>query len=333
MQPAVNDRIFSTVYLGGGTPSILDTRSLYRIFEIVRSHFCLADGCEITIESNPHTLTVDKLHDLAALGVNRLSIGIQSLSDRLLTFLGRPHSADDAVRALQAARAAGFDNIGVDLIYGIPGQTTEEWQATVEGVLALNPEHISAYALSLDEGSQFYLDAASGKLDLPDDESVSDMYATVMRLCSSAGYLQYELANFCRPGRACLHNMNYWNRGEYLGLGPGAWSFQGSVRRQSVASVREYAERLASKRSLSVHEELLTREQEAAETVMLQLRTSRGIDLARYRSRFGAESFGRLLMNREALRPADLLTETGHRLTLTARGKILANEVIARLTA
>lgn len=333
MQSVVGSRSFATVYLGGGTPTLLDTEALQCIADTVHTHFFLADDAEITIEANPHTLTADKLHGLASWGVNRLSIGMQSLNDRLLAELGRPHSARDAVAAMQTARDAGFDNIGIDVMYGIPGQTREHWQETLEGIAALKPEHISAYALSLDEGSQFHCDAASGRLTLPEEDNVADMYYTVMRYCAGSGYGQYELSNFCRPGRECRHNANYWARGEYLGLGPGAWSFLDGVRRQSVASVQEYADRLAAGVAVVEEEDRVDREQEAAEFVMLQLRTSRGIDLALYRQRYGVLAGDRLLANMAAMSSTDLLEATSHRLFLSERGKALANEAIARLTA
>ena len=178
--------------------------------------------------------------------MNRLSIGVQSFSDRLLATLGRPHHAAQARDAFQSARRCGFKNIGIDLIYGIPGQTLDDWNQTLDRALTLRPEHVSAYSLSLDEGSDYQLKASSGSLQLPDDDTVADFYDACVERLTAAGFIHYEISNFAQPGFECRHNLNYWRRGEYLGLGPGAWSFIAARRSRAVPDLQSYCTLLQS---------------------------------------------------------------------------------------
>ena len=217
---------FSSIYIGGGTPTVLSPSQFGQLVRVIREHFpIIEDNVEFSVEANPYTVTSEKLSFLLAQGVNRLSLGVQSFSDEILQTLGRLHTGEQAANAFRLARIAGFRNIGIDLIYGIPGQTVTHWEETLDAAIALNPEHVSAYSLSLDEGSQFLREAEAGRLTMPVDEVIAAMYERAVTKLNKEGYERYEISNFTLPGHECRHNMNYWDRGEYLGLGPGAWSF------------------------------------------------------------------------------------------------------------
>jgi len=324
--------VFSTIYFGGGTPTVLHPDQLTRLIRIIRNEFRTAADAEFTVESNPNTATSEKLDLLLEQGVNRLSLGTQSFSDAILATLGRIHSAQEAADAFSRARRAGFNNIGVDLIYGIPGQTMQLWEESLDTVMGLKPEHVSAYSLSLDEGSQFYCMAESRKLALPDDEIVAQMYERAVAKLRGAGYDQYELSNFSLPGFDCRHNMNYWERGEYLGLGPGAWSFISGRRYANIADNREYSHRLSEGWKAVDIEEIVTPESAARETLLLGLRTTKGLDLDRFERDFGRDHRLQIELNAGPLRDAGLLRAAGGRLWLTERGTLLSDEVLKRLS-
>ena len=331
-QQAFSRRVFDSVYIGGGTPTVLALEQSERLMGVVNEHFQIARDAEYTIEANPNTVTGPQLMELQERGINRLSLGIQSFSDDLLKILGRLHTAQEAADAFMLARNAGFRNIGVDLIYGIPGQTTTKWKETLDRALALKPEHVSAYSLSLDEGSWFLDEVEAGRIAMPPTDSAADMYELAVVKLGDSGYENYEISNFCLPGFSCRHNRNYWDRGEYLGLGPGAWSFIEGRRYRTVADVREYAMRLTEGMTVVDCEEIVVPRQAANETVMLGLRTSQGVDLVRYEQTYGADALRQLQYNAAPLKLADLLTEMGGRLRLTRGGAFIINEVLARLS-
>jgi len=323
--------VFESVYIGGGTPTVLSREQWVSVFKIIRENFRLSENVEFTVEANPNTIAVDGITFLRAHGVNRLSIGVQSFSDRVLETLGRAHTAAQAEDAFKTARHAGFQNIGIDLIYGVPGQSQDDWASSVDRVLALEPEHISTYCLSLDEGSQFIREAEAGRLALPDDDVAASMYEFALRALTGAGYRHYEISNFSLSGHECLHNMNYWERGEYLGLGPGAWSFIAGERYHAVADVHEYSRRLTA--GLSIVEDVETEKngRAAEETIMLGLRTDKGVDLKKYEQEFGPEASRHLEACIATLRDSGLVRVRDGRLMLTDRGVLLSNEAFTRL--
>jgi oxygen-independent coproporphyrinogen-3 oxidase len=323
---------FGTCYIGGGTPTVLSSEQLTTVIWIVRSNFAIAADAEITVEANPQSGTEPLLNALLRSGVNRLSIGIQSFSDRLLATLGRPHSAAQASEVFQSARRCGFENIGIDLIYGIPGQTDKDWAQTLDRALTLRPEHISAYGLSLDEGSSYHRRAASGSLQLADDDAVVEMYDKGVERFSAAGYFHYEISNFALPGSECRHNLNYWHRGEYLGLGPGAWSFIAPRRSHSFPDLSSYCARLEKGFLAPGEEELLGPAEASLETLMLGLRTRSGIELERIAREFGPQVRDRFLTQAAPMIGMGLLKNDAGRLSLTDRGMVLSNEVIGRLS-
>lgn len=329
----LREHIFDCVYFGGGTPTTLSLDQFSRLFTIIRENVHMTAEAEVTVEANPHTVTANSLLQLRKLGVTRLSIGVQSFSDVVLALLGRVHSARQAIAAVHAARDAGFGNIGIDLIFGVPGQTEEQWNNTLQTAISLGPEHISAYSLSLDEGSQWYRDAKNGIGDQPDNDIGAIMYATAMERLTTHGYDQYEISNFCLPGCECRHNVNYWDRGDYLGLGPAAWSFIGDRRWANIADVGQYVSRLRSGITVQDHEKIeqVNRGQSALEKLFLGLRKASGVDLAAFGSLFGEGALGSLVSRIGGLERDGLVEIRKGSLVLTGRGKLLANEVLSRI--
>jgi oxygen-independent coproporphyrinogen III oxidase len=327
----LQDRPLSSVYIGGGTPTTLSPSQFSRLFDLITEHLPLTADAEITVESNPGTISEGTLDLLKDRGVTRFSIGVQSFSDQVLASLGRVHSAGSAIAALHAARKAGFRNIGIDLIYGVPGQSEALWRRTIETALSLEPDHISAYSLSLDEGSLLNREALAGRFMLPDDEVVERMYVAAIRSLGDAGFRHYEISNFCVPGRECRHNSNYWERGEYLGLGPGAWSFIGDRRSMTIANVNEYITRMTGGIPTVATGEVLDRDQAAAETLLLGLRRTAGIDLDHYDRMFGPDATDDLRKKIRKLDAAGLFQIENTRLSLTTRGLLLSNEALASI--
>jgi oxygen-independent coproporphyrinogen III oxidase len=327
----LQDRLISSIYIGGGTPTMLSLGQFSRLFDLIEEHLPLAADAEITVESNPGTITARTLDLLKERGVNRFSIGVQSFSDQVLAVLGRTHSAVKAIAAVLAAREAGFENIGIDLIYGVPEQTEEQWQRTIESALSLEPDHLSVYSLSLDEGSPFSREAHAGRFMLPDDEIIERMYGTAIRSLEVAGLRQYEISNFCVPGRECMHNCNYWARGEYLGLGPGAWSFIANTRSMTIADVNEYIARMTGGIPAIDTREVLSRDQSAAETLFLGLRRTAGIDLDHYDRMFGPDATNNLRKKIQKLDGSGLFQIENTRLSLTMRGFLLSNMALTSI--
>ncbi len=332
-QTEFNNRVFHNVYIGGGTPTVLSERQLTEVLCVITGYFQVSEDAEITVEANPNTITKENLAVMQEGGVNRLSIGVQSFSDEVLRALGRLHTAAQAEDAFHLARGAGFQNVGMDLMYGIPEQTMTQWEDTLDAAIGFRPEHLSIYSLSLDEGSLFKQRAEAGALMSPDDDMAADMYEYAAAMLDRAGYRRYEISNFAMPGFECRHNMNYWERGEYLGLGPGAWSFIQGRRYHNIADTGEYARSLAEGISVVVDLEQPGPEQASRETVLLSLRTVKGMDLRRYRKEYGPRLSQQLEANMAPLVAAGLLEEKGGRVILTDRGILLSNEALARLTA
>ena len=264
-----------TVYFGGGTPSYLGADRLCRILETVFAHYHVDKTAEITTEANPDSARDENaLRQLRGAGFDRISFGMQSASDDELRSIGRVHTHKETVEAVRAARAAGFDNVSLDLIYGLPGQTMARWKENLQAAIALQPEHLSCYGLKVEEGTPLYTRRET--MDLPDDDVQAEEYLATVELLESAGYAQYEISNFARPGRASRHNLKYWTMQEYLGFGPGAHSDFGGRR---FACARDLNAYIAGKEKLSEAYCPPEREREE-ERVMLALRTVQGLDLS-----------------------------------------------------
>ncbi len=288
---------FETVFFGGGTPSLLPPAAVGRILEGVARCFGLAEGAEISLEANPGTVTPESLRGYRAAGVNRLSLGLQSLEEESLAFLGRSHTASEALAAAGAARDAGFSNLSCDLIFALPGQSSAVLQAGLEAFLALEPEHLSCYGLTVEEGTPFHHRHRAREFHLPEEEVYAEQYHLLHRLLSGAGYGHYEVANYARPGLECRHNLGYWRRRGYLGLGAGAHSFSpaGWGERRFVPSDLEgYRRSLLAGEDPAQSLEIFDRKGAMSETLYLGLRTSEGVLESAFRERFGqgvAEAF------------------------------------------
>ncbi|HEY7023305.1 MAG TPA: radical SAM family heme chaperone HemW [Ktedonobacterales bacterium] len=333
-----------TIFFGGGTPSLLSAEQVALLLAAVRDAFDVNPGAEISLEANPGALEYGHLDELRSLGVNRLSMGAQSFDAALLRWMGRIHSPEDVERAFGAARAAGFDNINLDFMYALPGQTLESWIATLEHALALSPDHLSLYSLIVEEHTPLHRWVSEGKVAPPDDDFAADMYEHARQRLREAGYIHYEISNWARPGRECAHNLAYWRNLPYIGLGAGAHSWYGARRFVEAKSLREYTERvntaLKSPRkdagatlpaAAIIEEEVISRELEMAETVMLGLRLTAGVELADFERRYGQSLDSVFAERLREARAARLVETVEGRLRLTEQGTLLGNEVFAAL--
>ena len=285
------DYAITTIYFGGGTPSLLSVEQLKRLMKALKSSFHLSKSCEISMETNPKTVELSKLRAFRRTGINRLSLGMQSFNDRDLCICGRAHTASDAVEAFTLARKAGFSNISLDLMYGIPGQTLQSVTDNINTAISLEPEHISFYGLKLEEGTPFWRER--NELEFPDEESERSMYFISSGLLERAGYHRYEISNFSRRGYACKHNLRYWNCDEYIGFGPAAHSYFGGKRFSLKKNVGLYIDSFDPEKSVSeplVDEYIdIPYSSRVAEYVMLRMRLAAGVHCDAFRKRFGRD--------------------------------------------
>jgi oxygen-independent coproporphyrinogen-3 oxidase len=320
-------RVLTSVYLGGGTPTCLEEQQLVGILKEVGRYFTLEQDAEITVEANPGTLTAAKLAVLKKAGVNRVSLGAQSFHDGLLKQMGRMHQAAQTVNAFEQARRAGFNNINLDLIYGLPEQQLADWEQTLISALGLGPEHLSVYGLALEPETYWGALQSRGQLVPADEELVLLMRALTVSLLAAAGYRHYELANYARPGFESRHNVGYWCYREYLGVGIGAASLIAHRRWSNVRELEQYCQNLSQGR-LPVGEcEHLTPDQEMAEYLFLGLRLRAGISLQDFYQRFGVRAEERYQVQLNRLQKMQLIRCEGDRLSLTPRALPVANEV------
>lgn len=320
-----------TIYVGGGTPTALDPTALDRLLAWIRGAWDLGRVREFTVEANPEGLTRAKLGSLRAAGVNRLSLGIQSFEPAALRALGRIHSAGDGLDAVRIARLAGLANLSVDLMYGVPGETASGLRAGLERVLSLGIPHVSAYPLQVEEGTPFHRKATRGILGAPSEEEAVDRYEELVAVLGRAGYRHYEVSNFALPGYESRHNEGYWTRRPYLGLGPGAHSFDGRERWRNEESIARYFERVESGHPPRVERRELSAQEAAEEGIFLGLRRSRGIRVSRYLGRFGQIElleWARWGVLGEALSPGP-----PGRIRPTHRGLLQAHDLAAELFA
>jgi oxygen-independent coproporphyrinogen-3 oxidase len=309
-----------TVFVGGGTPSALDPVQWGGLMAAVREHFTLLPGAEVTVECNPESVTPDLLAAYRATGVNRLSLGLQASQDRLLRGLGRLHDFDRFLRAWADARAAGFDNLNLDLMYGLPGQTREDWRETLRRVLDLRPEHLSAYALKVEHGSAY------GRQGLEvDDDLEADLYEEAVGLLAAAGYRHYEISNFALPGRECRHNLRYWHNASTIGVGLSAAGFDGRHRRVNAKAMDDYLAAVEGGRSPVAEESTLTPEERVGEDLMLALRLADGVRPDETARRL----YGPVLDRFTAL--GFLTRHPDGRLTPTLKGWLLSNRLFQEL--
>ena len=323
-----------TVFFGGGTPSILPGQAIFRIMEVLREKFSFRKGAEITLEANPGTVDKEKLSFYKKAGINRLSFGLQSADAEELKKLGRIHTWEKFLESFQLAREAGFSNINVDLMSALPGQTKESWEKTLRQVLALQPEHISAYSLIIEEGTPFYQlyekdverrDAGEEPELLPSEEEERAMYEATGRILKEQGYLHYEISNYAKPGRECCHNLGYWQRRDYLGFGLGAATLLNPVRYKNTENLEAYLGGDFSKKEFFV----LTKDNQIEETMFLGLRVLEGVSKEQFREHFSCELNVVYRKELEKLEQEGLLEEEGDFVRLTSRGIDLSNPVLA----
>lgn len=322
----------TSIFFGGGTPSLVAAEALAAVLDAIREAWPVAEGCEITVECNPETVDAAKLEALREAGVNRLSFGVQSLHDRLLGALGRTHDAATAVRAARLARQAGFDDVNLDLIFGIPGEDDDTWTSTLAGVLSLKPSHLSCYGLTYEEGTPLDSWRRLGKVVPVPDDDVARRWEIADDLLGAAGFQRYEISNWARPGRACRHNRLYWACGEYLGIGAGAHSHLagegGSVRSWTVKGPQAYVDAVRAGRPTVAGSEIVQASGRRAEAMFLGLRRAEGVGAEWFEALTGAglpDVFGPRL---ERLHGRGLIEWDGRLARLTARGTLLANEVV-----
>ena len=318
-----------TIYFGGGTPSFFGAEGMAIILTTIRRNFDVDTNAEITFEANPDSINDRLLHRLYAEGFNRVSLGIQTDDDEILKKLGRPHTYAQAVNAYQRIRKAGFRNVSVDLMYGLPGQTLRTWQETLDNVLKLLPEHISCYGLKVEEGTPLYTykDAAN----LPDDDLQADMYLAAVEMLRSRGYRQYEISNFCRKGLYSRHNMKYWTGGEYLGFGPSASSDFAGKRFTLSRDLQTYIQGIRDGGEVMDEVQEIPLRERAGEYLMLRLRTSQGIAADEYERLFllPFEPLGEVLAKHRAFGYTGINDEG--RWYLTPKGYLLSNTIISDL--
>jgi oxygen-independent coproporphyrinogen-3 oxidase len=322
----------ATVYMGGGTPTVLPFSQCADIMEAVRRSFAILSGAEITIEANPGTVDLEAMSNLLSLGLTRLSLGVQSFNDSELSILGRIHTAGGAAEAFKMARAAGFDNINLDLIYGLPGQSLDSWRESLEQVLDLEPEHVSLYALSVEEGTPMARSIARGELRAPDPDLAADMYDLSQQSLGTAGYVHYEISNWARTAsHQCRHNLAYWRNQTYLGMGAGAHSWAKGRRWANANEPGDYVARILSGRRPAEWEEEIEITLEMGETMMMGLRLlEEGVAHDQFRRRFGVTLAEQYALELENLVGLGLLVDNGEQVRLSERGRLLGNQVFGR---
>lgn len=328
-----------TLFFGGGTPSLMSVADMQLMLNAVAVCFELQADSEISMEANPNSVDGDYLSALRALGINRISFGLQSVVPSELQLLERQHDFNTAVRAVQLARRAGFDNINIDLIYGLPGQTLASWRQSVEAVLALDPQHLSLYCLTIEPGTPMQRWLHNGKIMLPDPDLAADQFELAGELLAASGYDHYEISNWAKPGFQCAHNLTYWRNGDYLGLGAGAHGHADNIRYHVVRQPRVYLRRIEAGdapgyplSSAVAGWQRLDADEQIADVVITQLRLlHEGIDIGEFERRFGRtphEQFGNEL---DTLLSWNLLRQEEGRLLLSDRGRFLSNQVFSRL--
>ncbi|MBO4664346.1 MAG: radical SAM family heme chaperone HemW [Bacteroidaceae bacterium] len=320
----------STIYFGGGTPSQLPVASIGKILDAIYKRCDVAEDVEITVEGNPDDMTPEFFAELRGLGVNRLSMGVQSFDDSRLAFLRRRHSSAQALRAVADAKAAGFGNISIDLMFGFPNQTLDEWKRDVDKALTLDVQHLSAYSLMYEEGTALCKMLEDGKISEVTDEASLSMYEYLMDALWSAGFEHYEISNFAKPGYRSRHNSSYWQGIPYLGLGAGAHSYDGGRRWYNPDSLAEYIEGVGN--DVDVREyETLTDSERYDEYVMTGLRTCDGVDLDALRTLFGDASYEYCMRNAKPHLDAGRMIVEGSRMRLTRSGLFVSNDVMSDL--
>ena len=312
-----------TIFFGGGTPSLLPPADLGRVIAAIRKRFELAPDAEVTLEANPDSVTAEKLAEYLAVGFNRISFGMQSAKPHVLAALDRTHNPENVAKAVSMARAAGFESISVDLIYGTPGESLDDWRETVKAALALDIDHISAYALIVETGTKLAAQIKRGDLTMPDDDLMADMYLLVDQLCEKAGLSWYELSNWSKSGKECLHNIAYWKSANWWGLGPGAHSHLNGERWWNVKHPTAYKTKLFAGESPVQDRETMNPSQLRDEEIMLAIRMREGLSFEALKP----QEFERLASYREE----GYIDTSSDRIKLTPTGRLIADRIVREI--
>jgi oxygen-independent coproporphyrinogen-3 oxidase len=323
--------VFDTIYLGGGTPSLLTESEMEKIFESIYNNFKISDGCEITVEVNPGTVDERKLTYYKSLGINRLSIGIQSFNDNELKMLGRIHDSDQAIKTFNRARNSGFDNISIDLIYALPDQTIATWQHTMNTGLSLQPDHISAYNLIYEKGTPFYNQLMHGRLSQKSEEEEIKFYKKTISTFEQKGYIHYEVSSYSQgEAKFSRHNYKYWNHTNYLSFGPSAHSYWNKKRWSNIRSLHKYITNISENQTVIDFSENLEMETLIFEKIMLSLRTNDGINLEDFETTFNS-SFITMHnnLNSELIENGFAIMDKGS-FKLTQKGMMICDEILSR---
>ena len=325
-------RRVKTVFFGGGTPTLMTGAQAAKIMDALRERFYIEETAEISMEGNPGTLAAEHLAAYRAAGINRLSLGVQSMDDALLCGIGRIHTSAQAKEAAALARAAGFENINLDLMLGLPGQTPQMWEETLRAAIALEPEHLSCYSLILEEGTPLFAAAQAGTCaPLPGEDALCAMDAITARLTAQAGYIRYEVSNWAKPGRECRHNVVYWECESYLGIGCAAHGEMNGQRFEHTADLEEYLKTCGNVECLNRPEGNNTREDRMFERAMMGLRMVAGMDAARFARDFGSSPQDVWKSTIPRMTRAGLMARAGERLLLTSRGMDVMNGVLTEM--
>lgn len=316
-----------TVFIGGGTPSAVDAHYIYEVVSLLHREFSIDKKAEISIETNPGTLTKEKLQLYKKVGINRLSIGLQAWQDPILKRLGRIHTAKEFEHNITLAQKIGFDNINVDLIFGIPGQTFEDWSETLKHVVALKPQHLSCYSLKIEEGTVFGNSLEKGELVPLDDEIDRRMYNFCKDYLSKEGYKHYEISNFAETGLECRHNMVYWKAEEYIGLGAGAHSFFEGLRFNNIYDIERYIDGINNNKVISENSEVINSKESMAEFMILGLRLIDGVCMGEFKSRFNKEIYNIYGSQIDKMQKKGFLIVKDGKIALSTIGLDYANQV------
>jgi len=326
----LNSEKISTVYFGGGTPSLLNVPELMAIFETLNKHFDIEENAEITLEANPDDLTNEKISDLASTPVNRLSIGIQSFQDQDLKWMNRAHTSDEALRSVKYAQQKGFENISIDLMYGLPTLTEHQWRNNLQIAFALDVKHISAYCLTVESGTALGHDVKAGKTKIADEQESVKQFEIMLKAMNDSEFIQYEISNFCKEGFYSKHNSNYWLKERYLGLGPSAHSFNGATRQWNVSNNSIYIRSL-EKNELNFEKEELTKEQQYNEYILTSLRTIWGTSLDQIKENYGNKLAENCLKVSAKYISSNDIELINNKLILTNKGKLFADKIAGDL--
>ena len=319
-----------TIFLGGGTPTALSAEQIQKLLSLITKHIPMSSVKEFSSEANPDELTIDKLQALYNGGVNRLSMGVQSFDQSLLKKIGRTHSNEHVYETIQNAKNVGFKNISIDLMYGLPGQTMEQWQETLEKALALNLPHYSAYSLIVEPKTIFYIQYAKGKLHLPTEDLEADMYGVLMDTMEAHGLRQYEISNFANEGFESTHNKIYWDNDEYAGFGAGAHGYLEGIRYSNVAPIKKYIETVMAGERPLLHEHEVTGDEKLEEQMFLGLRKSAGVTHEEFEKKFGQPMLSIYKEIIDQLQEEQLIEIDSEGIRLTRKGRFIGNEVFQR---